>query len=392
MTDTIPFDLIHAPGLGSVADAFRANFAFEGDGTPVSELGQIPELGAQFAVYKNGVPLIDFKGGWADRAKTTPLDDETLMAIYSSGKTAAALVIAWLADQDALGYEQPVCTIWPGFEQNGKGEITVAQAMSHQAGLSGITDRDWTPEDWYDWDKTCAALAAQDPIFPPGSASGYHPVTYGFLAGEIARLADTDMRTLGTILREEIAVPNNLDIHIGLPETEHARCAQMIKPKRMADLGEKNDATKAAFMRPWSSPNSGSAARWRSAEFAGSNCHATADSMARMMQAFIGGKIGDNVVLSEDVVQAVSTPRISGPNLVLPFDLTFGAGLMHNAPNMFYGPTPSTLGHSGWGGSCVFADPVTGLHGCYAMNAQDKSLLGDPRPVKLINALYAALE
>lgn len=384
MTDTHPFDLIHAPGLEQVADAFRANFSH------VDNDAQITELGAQFSVYRHGVPLIDFKGGWADRAMTTPIGDDTLMAIYSSGKTAAALVIAWLADQDRLGYEQPVCTIWHGFEQGGKEKVTVAQAMSHQAGLSGITDRNWTAEDWYDWDKTCAALAAQKPLYPLGSQSGYHPVTYGFIAGEIARLADVEERTLGTILREDIAAPNGLDIYIGLPETEHDRCAQMIKPKRLADLGEKNDATKAAFLRPWSSP-SGPIEKWRTAELAGSNCHATAESMARMMQVFINGKIGDNVVLSEDIVQAVSTPRISGQDLVLPFTLTMGAGIMHNAPNMFYGPTPSTLGHSGWGGSCVFADPVTGLHGCYAMNRQDKSLIGDPRAVSLINALYAAL-
>ncbi len=386
MTDAIPFDIIHAPGLEAVADVFRSNFTREDD------QAQIADLGAQFSVYKNGVPLIDFKGGWTDRAKTVPVDDDTLMAVYSSGKTAAALVIAWLADQDRLGYDQHVGTLWPDFAQHGKSEVTVAQAMSHQAGLSGITDKSWTAEDWYDWDKTCAALAAQEPIFPPGSASGYHPVTYGFLAGEIARLADKNMRSLGTILREEITAPNNLDLHIGLPEHEHARCAQMIKPKRMADLGEKNEATKAAFMRPWSSPSSGTAARWREAEFAGSNCHASADSMARMMQVFINGKIGDNVILSEDIVNAVSQPRVSGQNLVLPFELTFGAGIMHNAPNMFYGPTPSTLGHSGWGGSCVFADPVTGLHGCYAMNRQDKSLIGDPRAVALIDALYAALD
>ena len=386
MTDAVPFDIVHAPGLAAVADVFRRNFTRDDDEA------QIADLGAQFSVYRHGVPLIDFKGGWADRAKTAPVDDHTLMAVYSSGKTAAALVIAWLADQDRLGYDQPVSTLWPDFAQAGKGEVTVAQAMSHQAGLSGITDRSWTPEDWYDWDKTCATLAAQEPIFLPGSASGYHPVTYGFLAGEIARLADKDMRTLGTILREEITQPCELDIHIGLPASEHERCAQMIKPKRLADLGEKNAATKAAFMRPWSSPNSGTANLWREAEFAGSNCHATADSLARMMQVFIDGKIGETVVLSEDIVSAVSTPRVSGPNLVLPFDLTFGAGIMHNAPNFYYGPNAQTLGHSGWGGSCVFADPVSGLHGCYAMNRQDKSLIGDPRAVSLISALYTALD
>ncbi len=380
----IPFDISHAPGLDAVADAFRANFT-----KPDDEV-RVREIGAQFSVYRHGELLIDFKGGWSDRAKTTPVTDDTLMAIYSSGKVVAALIIALLADADRLGYNQTVASLWPDFAQHGKDGLTVAQALSHQAGLCGITDPNWTADDWYDWDKTCAALAAQEPLFPPASASGYHPFTYGFLAGEIARLADEDMRSLGTIVRQELARPYGLDIHIGLPETEHARCAQMVKPKRMADLGEMNDATKAAFMKPWSSP-SGPAARWRSAEFAGSNCHATAQSLARMMQAYIDGRIGDDVVISEDIVSALTEERISGKDHVLPFELSFGAGIMRNS-NLFYGPNASTLGHSGWGGSCVFADPDTGLHGAYAMNRQDKSLMGDPRALDLIAALYAALE
>lgn len=380
----IPFDLSHAPGLEGVANAFRANFDAPDDDSRVAELG------AQFSVYRRGELLIDFKGGWADRAQTQPVTDDTLMAVYSSGKVAAALVIAWLADQDKLGYNQAVSTVWPDFAAHDKGALTIAQLLSHQGGLSGISDPSWSAEDWYDWDKTCAVLAAQKPLFTPGSASGYHPVTYGFLAGEIARLCDDDLRTLGTILREDIAGPNGLDIHIGLPASEHERCAQMIKPKRAADLGEINAATKAAFMTKSSAP-AGPKERWRLAEFAGSNCHATANSLAQMMQCYIDGKIGSKVVLSEDIVEMAKEPRISGMNLVLPFELTFAAGIMHNAPNFFYGPNPRTVGHSGWGGSCVFADPKTGLHGAYAMNRQDKSLLGDPRPLSLINALYAAL-
>lgn len=380
----IPFSIQHTPGFEEAAQVFRDSFVRPDDEETIQELG------AQFSVYRYGEPIINFMGGWADRKKTKAVNARTLMAIFSSGKTAAALVIAWLADQDRLGYTQAVSTLWPDFAAHGKENVTIAEALSHQAGLSGITDENWTADDWYDWDKTCAALAAQPPIFLPASASGYHPVTYGFLAGEIARLADKDMRTLGTILREEICAPNDLDIHIGLPTSEHERSAQMIKPKRMADLGEINAATKAAFMTKWASPG-GPSERWKSAEFAGSNCHATADSFARLMQVYINGCIGETVIISEDIVKAATAPRISGQNLVLPFELTFAAGIMHNAPNFFYGPTPSTLGHNGWGGSCVFADPETGLHGCYAMNRQDKSLLGDPRSVALINAVYAGL-
>ncbi len=378
MTDT-PFTLDYAEPFAPVADVFRRSF----------ETGQ--ELGASFSLYKDGQPLINLLGGWADRKKTKPIKADTLFAVFSSGKVPAALVMAWLVDQDRIGYDQPACGIWPEFAQNGKEEITIGDMLSHQTGLSGITNPDWTPADWFDWDKTVEQLAAQAPIFPPRSASGYQPITYGYLIGEIARRADKQQRSLGQILREDICEPFDLDIWIGLPEDHHARCAEMQKPKALADLGEINDATRAAFMQKWSSPGGKGAAAWRSAEIAGSNCHAAADSLARLMQLLNDGAIGDRRLFAEDIMVKIAAPRASGPNLVVPFDLTIGAGVMHNEPNFFYGPNAQTLGHSGWGGSCVFADPLTGLTGAYAMNRQDNSLIGDPRPVALINAVYDCL-
>ena len=374
-----PFTLDYDPSFEPVANVFRQSFE---DGK---------ELGASFAIYKGGKPLIRMYGGWADRRKTLPVTEQTLFAVYSSGKVPAALVIAWLVDQDRIGYDQLAASIWPEFGVNGKEQVTIGDMLSHQTGLSGITNPDWTPADWFDWNKTIAELATQAPIFEPRTASGYQPITYGYLIGEIASRADKQQRTLGTILREEICHPSDLDIWIGLPEREHERCADMQKPRSMADLGEINDATRAAFLQKWSSPGGKSAAAWRSAEIAGSNCHATADSLARLMQLLNDGKIGEARLFSEDIPEKIKTPRVSGANLVVPFDLTIAAGPMYNAPNFYYGPTPETLGHSGWGGSCVFADPVTGLSGAYVMNRQDNSLIGDPRPVALINAVYACL-
>ena len=378
MTDT-PFDIFTVSGLEPVAQAFKDNFE--------NNL----EHGAQFCVFQKGELLVDLKGGWADRQKTQAVKKDTLFTVFSSGKAMAALVIAHLADQDRLGYNQLVSTIWPEFAAKGKSELSVAQLMSHQAGLSGISNPDWTGEDWYDWEKTCAELAGQDPLFPPGSASGYHPVTYGFLAGEIARRTDKDMRSLGHILREDLCAPNDIDVWIGLPEEEHHRCSVMIKPKAMADLGEMNPATKAAFMTKASAPGGRPISEWRQAEFAGSNCQATAKGLAQVMQMAVDGNIGDTKYLAEDMVLALRQSRISGPNLVLPFEIDFAAGVMRNTPNFFYGPNAETVGHSGWGGSCVFADPVTGLHGAYVMSRQENTLLGDMRPRRLIDALYDCL-
>ncbi len=378
MNDT-PFTLFAQDGFDPVTEAFKANFSEE------------LELGAQFCIYRGDELIIDLMGGWADLKKTQAVTDQTLFSVYSSGKAAAALVIAHLVDQDRIGYDQLVSTIWPEFAQNGKGDLTIAQVMSHQAGLSGISNPDWTSEDWYDWDKTCAQLAAQEPLFEPASASGYHPTTFGFLAGEIARRADKHMRTLGRILREDLCSPSGIDAWIGLPASEMHRCAEMRKPRALANLGEINAATRAAFLQRYSSPNSRDPQRWRATEFAGSNCQASAKALAQLMQIPIDGRLGDLQILAEDAIEKLRAPRVSGQNLVLPFELTFTAGLMENAPNFFYGTNPKTLCHSGWGGSCVFADPETGLRGAYVMNLQENTLLGDKRPRRLIDALYKCL-
>lgn len=378
MTHT-PFEIFASSGLDTVVDAFKNNFS------------ETDELGAQFCLMRDGEILLDLKGGWADRRKEQVVKDDTLFAVYSSGKAMAALVIAYLVESDRIGYNQKAVTLWSEFAQGGKDDLTIAQLMSHQSGLSGITDPNWTPPDWLDWDKTVQTLASQTPLFEPGSASGYHPITYGFLAGEIARLGDKDQRTLGHILREELAAPFGADVWIGLPESEHHRCAQMVKPKALADLGNINEPTRAAFLQPWSSTGGMTLKAWREAELAGSNCHATAKGLATLMQIAVNGRCGEAPVLSEDSFAAFHEHRISGQDLVLPFELTFAAGVMKNAPNFFYGPNAETVGHSGWGGSCVFADPKTGLHGAYVMNRQHNTLLGDARPRRIIDAAYKAL-
>ena len=349
------------------------------------------ELGFQFCVMQRGEPLIDIRGGWTDRRHTREVAEDTLFAVFSSGKAAAALVIAWLVEEDRIGYDQRVETIWPELAQGFKKDLTIGQIMSHQAGLSGITNPDWTPKDWFDWNKTITQLEQQQPIFEPGSASGYHPATYGFLAGEIAKRADKEQRSLGRILREELCQPGRADVWIGLPPSEHDRCADMQKPKALANMGEITEATRWAFLKKWSSPGGMGAAAWREAELAGSNCHATARGLATLMQAGVDGRISDMPCLSEDTLASFSKSRVRGQNLVLPFEIDFAAGVMRNDPNYFYGPNARALGHSGWGGSCVFADPVSGLHGAYVMNRQRNSLLGDVRPLALINFVYAAL-
>ena len=83
--------------------------------------------------------------------------------------------------------------------------------------------------------------------------------------------------------------------------------------------------------------------------------------------------------------------RISGPDRVLPFDMSWAAGFMRNQGLGIFGPNPDAVGHCGWGGSCALADPETGVTAAYVMTRQSPHLIGDPRATALINALYAAL-
>ena len=216
-------------------------------------------------------------------------------------------------------------------------------------------------------------------------------MTYGFLAGELSRRADPQGRHLGLILRESLAEPAEADVHIGLDPSDHTRVAQMIKPRAMADLGVITPVKKAAFLEPWSSPSRISGDQWREAELAGSNCQATARGLAILMQAFVDGQVAGETILGAETWRAVTQSRIKGQDAVLPFEIDFAAGVMRNAPNFYYGPNSGTVGHSGWGGSAVFADAETGLHGAYVMNRQNHFLMGDPRANAVITAAFESL-
>ena len=363
--------------FSAVRDAFSANFA-EGH-----------ELGARFALAIEGEVIIDLMGGSADRAGERPFDESTLTPIFSTTKALAAFMIARLVNQDRLRWDQPVIEIWPEFAQAGKAAVTVEQMLSHQAGLCGLAGP-MAPVDWFDWDGVCAQLAAMTPLWPIGSASGYHPVTFGYLAGEVFRRVDG--RTLGTALHEDIAAPLGLDLWIGLPDAEHARCADMRRPPAMPNLGEITEAKRLAFLTPWASPGGKSAADWRRAEIPSANGHGTAPALARLMAILAcDGALDGRRLLAPGVSAQAARQRIAGADLVLPYTISWGAGFMRNQGLGIYGPGQQTFGHSGWGGSCAFADPDRRVSGAYVMNRQSAELISDPRSRRLIEAAYAAL-
>jgi CubicO group peptidase (beta-lactamase class C family) len=363
--------------FGPVRDAFSAHFD-EGI-----------ELGARFALAVEGDVVVDLWAGFADRGQSRPFDERTLTPVFSTTKAMAALMIARLVDDQRLWYDQPVAQIWPEFGQAGKDGLTVEQVLSHQGGLCGFAEP-MEPALWFDWDVICARLAAMAPLWPPGSASGYHPVTWGYLAGEIFRRVDG--RSLGTALREDVAQPLDLDLWIGLPDSEHDRCADMRRPPALPDLGDITEPKRLAFLTPWAAPGGRGGAEWRRAEIPSANGHATAPALARLMAILAcDGVLDSHRLLSPGVAAEAARQRIFGDDLVLPYRMGWGAGFIRNEGLWIYGPGRETFGHSGWGGSCAFADPARRLSGAYVMNRQSELLIADLRSRRLIEAAYAAL-
>lgn len=376
MTDLPDIHGLCPPRFAAVKDAFAANFTGAPEG--------LNERAARFSVCLDGELVIDLWGGWADTAQTTPYGPDTLTPVFSAGKAVMALLIAICVERGRLDYEMPVASYWPAFGQAGKERVTVGQLMSHQAGLPGFA-QGIAPEDWFDRERVLEKLCAQAPMWAPGTASGYHPITIGYLAGELFRLVDG--RTMGTALREDFP---GLDLWIGLPESEHGRVAQMRKPSAPPSLGTLDPIKRSAFFDRGSSPGQRESTQWRTAEIPSANLHGTAADLARIMAVLATGSFEGREVLSAATLEAARRERVHGQDRVLPFVMGWAAGWTANRGLEIFGPNPEAVGHYGWGGSCVFADPDVRLSSAYVMTRQSAHLIGDPRAVRLQEALYSA--
>ncbi len=358
-----------APGFEPVRDAFARGLA--------------DELGAGFAVIRDGALVVDLWGGFADRARAKPWARDTLVPIYSATKPIAAFVLADICDALGVSFETPVADIWPEFAAHGKADVTIAETLSHQAGVPGFVDP-IDPALWLDPPAMAAAIAQLAPLWKPATAHGYHPLTWGYIVGELAqRIAG---RSLGTVLHEDICAPRGIDFWIGLPVDEHTRCADMRRPGQAPDLGAVTEIKRAAFLTKWAAPDR-SGALWRQIEIPSANGHGTARAVAALYALYADRGAG---VLSAQAFEALTAPRAAGPDLVLPFDLDWRAGVLGNSLG-FFGPNPSALGHYGWGGACGVADADRRLAIGYVMNQQSHHLMGDPRPRALIQTVYECL-
>jgi len=295
-----------------------------------------------------------------------------------------------------------VARYWPEFGQAGKQDITVAMVLGHRSGVIGPRTRlHWAHA--ADWDAVCAHIAAAEPWWEPGTAQGYHMVTFGFILGELVRRVTG--RTVGQYLRTEVADPLGIDVHIGLPKAEHGRCAEMINKPHIRDvladaetpehpqtLNEHPMAALAVAMGfvPDDELGSNALELWRSLEFPATNAHVTALGMATFYNALAQEKL-----LSREHMELVrvsqggfDTDVVLGARVA---DHGWGLGYMLNQRGVA-GPNPRTFGHGGSGGSFAFVDLEHRIGYAYVMNYYDATKCNaDPRSVALSNEVYSAL-
>ncbi len=321
------------------------------------------------------------------------------MNVWSTTKGPVALCAHILADRGLLDLDAPVAAYWPEFAAAGKEKVLVRHLLSHRAGLSGLREPH-TLEDLYDWELTTGRLAAMAPWWEPGTRSGYHPLTYGFLVGEVVRRI-SGLRP-GAFLEREVTGPLGIDFTVGLPAREAGRAAELV-PAPAAPAGEQAGsfgrlapAAVAALTNPAVGAAEANSPGWRAAEIPAANGHGTARAVAALYGVFAGrGAHGGRRILSPEAAERVREGQGSCLDLVLGAGLGGETGgragsVAERAPGS-YGPNPRAFGHDGFGGSCGLADPDAGVSLGYAMNRMGPHIADDPRKTALVDAVYRAL-
>ncbi|HEY3139516.1 MAG TPA: serine hydrolase domain-containing protein [Acidimicrobiales bacterium] len=396
------------PGFEGVREAFVRNFDDHG------------ELGAGLALYVEGRKVVDVWGGTADWRRKTPYVEDTLQLVFSTTKGITALCANLLAQRGELDFDLPVAHYWPEFAAAGKQDVSVRWLISHQAGLPYV-EADLTLDEVLAWGPVVDALAQQTPVWEPGTAHGYHALTYGWLVGEVIRRITGG--TVGEFVADELAGPLGLELWIGLPDEQQDRVAPLsTRGPGMEDVDAAADGEGEAaggalgsgkfdvrslieqflgadsllllaldgvrgmftqegiFNRP----------EVRAAELPAANAVTNARSLAKLYAATIGPVDGVGPLLTKDQLTKACAVQTSGPDRVLMVDTQFGLGYMRSSSFSPYGG-PAAFGHSGAGGSMAFADPEHGIGFGYVMNRMMENLAGDPRTRNLVQATYDAI-
>jgi CubicO group peptidase (beta-lactamase class C family) len=372
----------------AVRSAFARNFE------------ELAEVGAAVAVHVDGRRVVDLWGGIADPRRERPWEEDTLAVVFSTTKGWTAVCALLLWERGELDIDAPVAEVWPEFAAAGKAAVTTRHLLTHQAGLPAFDDP-VSVEECHDLECVTSKLAAQSPRWEPGTAHGYHAITYGWLVGEVVRRVTG--RTVGRFFDDEVAEPLGLDTYIGLAPELHPRVAQLLPmsldrlpPGLMLD--EKTQAIAAKILDPesltfsvFSNPpvvmvEPFNSTEMYSAEWPAANGITTARSLSKLY-----GELACDRVLSTATLDAAETPQSDGPDQVLVLNTRFGLGFALPSEVVSYGPAGRGLGHDGAGGSVGFADRRARVGFGYVMNQMGLSLGTDERVRNLTHAVYASL-
>lgn len=345
------------------------------------------DVGASVAVYFRGELVVDLWGGHIDEARTAPWQRDTIVNVWSTTKTMTFLVALMLADRGELDFDAPVARYWPEFAANGKHAVEVRHLMGHTSGLSGWSEP-LEPEDLADWERCTVALARQAPWWEPGTQSGYHALTQGYLIGEVVRRITGT--TIGQFFKTEVADVLGADFFIGLPDSEEGRVSPVFAPPPI-DLSvlASDSIAYRTYSCPPLDPTSPGNRWWRAAEIPAANGHGNARSVA-MIQSIIAnrGEFNAHRFFSPSTSDYIFQTQSHGIDQVLGVESHFGMGYGLASSIAPLGPRGCFWG--GFGGSVIVIDQDINLTVAYMMNQMRSGLIGDARGPSITLAAAAA--
>lgn len=322
-----------------------------------------PTFSAQLAIYRGEQLVVDLAGG-------PGLDADSLVPIFSSSKGAIGVVIALLIEREELDLDRPVADYWPEFAENGKALVTVAQLLSHQAGLLGV-DGGYTVDELLEHDELAKRLGAQLPLWKPGIAFGYHALTIGVLADELVRRITG--RTLADVFREEVTAPRSIDVHLGVGEELDHRVASVEVPttEEMAAWIDRLPLPTAGSLGAMAAPI-GSRPLWELVNEVGVRRVgppavgglATARGLAKLYACLLHDLDGDRL-LSDDTIAVVSQVQANGNDIGGDLPARFGTVFQRPTATRLAFGSGRAFGHDGLGGSLAFSDPHHDLSFAY---------------------------
>lgn len=392
----IPIRGTVAPGFEAVRDTFVTNFTDRG------------ERGAACAVYHRGRTVVDLWGGYRDRQRTAPWEEDTLVLVFSATKGLAAMAVAHAHSAGLFEYDDRVARHWPAFGTGGKASVTIRELLAHQAGVPAPA-HELTPSDIADEESLMTMLAEQEPEWPPGQRHGYHAFTLGWYESELIRQTDPRGRTLGEYFAEEIAAPNGIEFYIGtptgIPDERIAEIDGLPKRELLGQLREipwqfyRGLATPRSLPRrsldcfDIDSPAELCSPAYRRVEIPAGNGIGRVRDMARAYGELATAEPGlgiDQETRDELAAPAAAPP--DGPcDVILKTDAAYSLGYSKPISGFDFGSGPDAFGTPGAGGSFAFADPDRELGFAYAPNRMGVRIRDDPRERALREAVYDCL-